>query len=426
MEVANRGTPTVVLGAGPAGCTFAALRALRGEDVVVFDDDKRPEMLVGESLVPGVVPIFRRLGIEAAVAAVSTRKPGVTFQSAGEEVIHFDFKTVGKLLPNYSYNVERPAFDKVLRRRAEELGVRFVSRRAVIEADGQDRVLLAEESRMASGITEGAEPFIIDATGRARVLARAMKIPSERGGRDDVAYFAHYRGFEDEGIEPGQVIITALEGGGWSWRIPLPGKMSCGVVISKDRAKEYGATPEQRLAHVLETDGHLGRAAKNAERVSDVAVYTNYQLIAERAAGANWALLGDAFGFVDPMLSPGLFMALESAQILDAELERHGGLAADAFASYQDEVMDWHKSWKELIAYFYDGSVFSLHVAGQEIREKLNGGFLPKMVERHMSYHIASMASGARTRSSYSRGLLRFMRKHGTWGVPLPDTFAVR
>ena len=228
------------------------------------------------------------------------------------------------------------------------------------------------------------------------------------------------------GSRKGQVIITALEGGGWSWRIPLPGKISCGVVISKERAKEYGETPEERLAHVLETDGHLAPAAKNAERISDVAVYTNYQLIAERAAGGNWALLGDAFGFVDPMLSPGLFMALESAQILDVQLEKHDGCTTEAFASYQNRVMDWHRSWKELIAYFYDGSVFSLHAAGEGIREKMNGGLLPKMMERHMSYHIASMASGGRTRSGYSRGLLRFMRKHGMWGVPQPDTFAVR
>ena len=193
----------MVLGAGPAGCTFAALRALRGEAVIVFDDDKRPEMLVGESLVPGVVPIFRRLGIEAEVAAVSTYKPGVTFQSAGEEVLHFSFKSVGKLLPNYSYNVERPAFDIVLRRRAEELGVQFVSQRAVIEADGEDRVLLAKESRTAAGIAEGDAPFIFDATGRARVLARALEIPTERGERNDVAYFAHYENFEDDGIEEG-------------------------------------------------------------------------------------------------------------------------------------------------------------------------------------------------------------------------------
>ncbi len=418
--------PIVVIGAGPAGCTFAALRALRGDQVVVFDDEKRPSMLVGESLVPAVVPIFRRLGVEDAVAGVGTHKPGVSFEAAEEGVIHFNFKSVGKLLPNYSYNVDRPAFDDVLRRRAEELGVRFISKRAMVEAGDGDRMLLGADSRDAAGIAEDAEPFVIDATGRARVVARTLEIPTERGERNDVAYFAHFENFEDVAVEPGQVIITALRDGGWSWRIPLPGKMSCGVVLSKARARELGETPEDRLMEVLRSDPHLESVTREARRVSDVAVYTNYQLIAERASGANWALLGDAFGFVDPMLSPGLFMALESAQILDTQLEAHGGRTAVAFESYQAEVMDWHCGWKELIAYFYDGSIFSLHAAGKQVTEILNGGFIPKRIEAHMNYHIASMASGGRTRSRYSRGLLRFMRKHGMWNVPEPKVFAVR
>ena len=241
-----------------------------------------------------------------------------------------------------------------------------------------------------------------------------------------MAYFAHFEDFIDEAIDPGQVIITALENGGWSWRIPLQGKMSCGVVVSKDRAKECGENPEERLAAILSEDPYLAPVSKDARRISEVAVYTNYQLISERASGANWALLGDAFGFVDPMLSPGLFMALESAQILDVQLEKYPGSRTRAFSDYHSEVMDWHRGWQDLIGYFYDGSVFSLYAAGKQITERFNHNFLASAMEKHMSYHIASMASGGRTRSRYSRGLLRFMRNHGMWDVPEPETFAIR
>ena len=73
-------TPDVaILGAGPAGSTLAALLSQRGFKVLVFDDAKRPELLVGESLVPATVPVMRRLGIEEKVKAYSQRKPGVTF-----------------------------------------------------------------------------------------------------------------------------------------------------------------------------------------------------------------------------------------------------------------------------------------------------------------------------------------------------------
>jgi len=138
------------------------------------------------------------------------------------------------------------------------------------------------------------------------MFARAMNIPAWRGDRNDIAYFAHFEDFVHDEVPEGQIIISALKHG-WSWRIPLQGRLSVGVVINKEAAKALGSTPEERIENAIKTEPLLKEKGMNARRVTDVMTYTNYQLISQRGHGPGWAMLGDAYGFVDPMLSPGLF-----------------------------------------------------------------------------------------------------------------------
>lgn len=426
----------IIIGAGPAGCTLAALLALRGIECLVFDDDKRPDLLVGESLIPGVVPVFQRLGIEDRVAAMSVRKPGASFFAGPEGPrIHFKFTNVEGHLPPYSFNTPRPELDNLLRRRAEELGARFIHQRAELEAcerEGQPAVRLSASSRHAAGLSPSSEPLLVDASGRARVFSRLMNLAAKKGGRDDVAYFAHFENFEHDEVEPGQVIISVLEAG-WSWRIPLPGRLSVGIVVSKDRARDLGTSAEERLHQAISEEPLLREKGAHARRVTPVMTYTNYQLLSERGHGPGWVLLGDAFGFVDPMLSPGLFMSLEGARLLDTHVFASGlgslhqpeklTRALDAYAA---EVVRWHQSWMELVSYFYDGRIFQMHLAGQELALKPSPFNIAVRMQRHTTFHLASMASGGMTRATYSRNLIRFLSKHLVWGVPAAENFAVR
>ncbi len=426
----------VVIGAGPAGCTLAALLAQRGIACTVFDDDQRPDLLVGESLIPGVVPVFRQLGIEDQVAAMSVRKPGASFfDGADGPRIHFSFTNVADHLPPYAFNTPRPELDNLLRRRAEELGARFLHARAQLEPcerDGQPSVRLSAADRSLLGLSDDAEPFLVDASGRARLLARFLNLPAQRGGRDDVALFAHFVDFTHDEVPEGQVIISLLRAG-WSWRIPLPGRLSVGVVLPKDVARSLGATPEERLERILREDPAFGGRGAQARRVTPVMTYTNYQLISKRSHGPGWALLGDAFGFNDPMLSPGLFLSLQGARELDACVFRHGtrllhqpAALARALDTYNRRMTDWHEAWSELIAYFYDGRIFRMHLAGRHLAEKPSPFKVASHMERHSTRQIASMASGGRTRSGYSRWLIRLLSNHLIWGVPPAENFAVR
>lgn len=419
-----------ILGAGPAGSTLAALLAQRGFKVLVFDDAKRPDLLVGESLVPATVPVMRRLGIEEKVAAYSQRKPGVTFLHRQGTRLDFTFGVVAGTVP-YAYNIPRPQFDDTLRERAEELGARFVTHRATVEkGDATREIRLSAETLAAASLTEHPK-LLVDATGRARSFARTLGIGAKSGDRSDVAYFAHYENFEHPFPPEGQVVITILEHG-WSWRIPLPGRLSVGVVVHKDLAKTYGDTPEERLEHALKIEPLLKEHAKDAKRLTPVMTYTNYQLVSDRGHGPGWAACGDSFGFVDPMLSPGLFMALESARLFDHHVFAKGSdvlgspeILAAGFAAAEVELHDWHESWRELIRHFYDGGIFSMYETGTNFSAQFKGWPGIRFVEDHMTKHIASMASGAFTRRKYSRGLVGFMRKHMLRNCRPPGDYAV-
>ncbi|WP_193213507.1 NAD(P)/FAD-dependent oxidoreductase [Luteolibacter marinus] len=421
-----------ILGAGPAGSTLAALLSQRGFKVLVFDDEKRPELLVGESLVPATVPVMRRLGIEDRVAKYSQHKPGVTFLHREGSRIDFNFAPIARSLPTYAYNIPRPEFDDTLRERAEELGAVFVKHRAVVEPGTDGREIQLSAGSLAAAKLSAHPAFLIDATGRARTFARALGIGAQGGERADVAYFAHFEAFEHDFECPGQVVISILDNG-WCWRIPLPGRLSVGIVLHKDIAKTYGDTPEARLDHALRTEPLLRDHSRDARRVTPVMTYTNYQLVSERGYGPGWAACGDSFGFVDPMLSPGLFMALESARLFDEHVFSSGTAVLGqpdtlhaGFERAEAELHDWHESWRELIRHFYDGGIFSLYETGTNFSKKFKGWPGIKFMENHMGKHIASMASGSFTRRKYSRGLVRFMRQYMLRDCRMPEEFAVR
>jgi flavin-dependent dehydrogenase len=436
IETGHR-TPlnVAIVGAGPAGCALGILLARQGADVTLFDDGRHPELLVGESLVPAVVPILRRLGLEDETASFSRVKPGVSFIWSPEFRVSITFDRFAPAVFPYAYNIPRPQFDAAILDKAVKAGVRHVRLRAQLErpASPESRAALAlAPATLAAVPALAARPpdLIVDATGRARQVARALAIPAEFGPRKDVAHFAHFEGFRWE--EPAGQVLIARGRVGWSWCIPLQHRLSIGIVLGQDDAAQLGRLPAERLERAIATDPWLSSIGGEARRVTDVATYSNYQLISERGHGPGWVMVGDAFGFIDPMLSPGVFLALRSAELLAdalapwlrrraspsrAEMDR----ALMAYAARQREMLS---AWLELVGYLYDGKLVALMQAGQ-LWKKSGPAVLKHAAERHISRRVGLLASGAATTSGYSRRLLRFMTRHALLGVD-PKDFAIR
>ena len=392
----------VILGGGPSGSVAAALLARRGEDVVIFDEDNRPDTVAGESLVPGVIPILRRLGIEDQVAGIGVHKPGVTFCTGGMNEFAFSFTSLSGNHPKYAYNVPRPAFDRILQDCAIASGAKKIIAKAEVMAQG-DKLQLKPETAEMIGAWQGRPPdLVIDATGRRRLSAKLFGIRAEVGLRRDVAHFAHFEGFDSE-TPAGQVRINRLAQG-WSWRIPLRGKMSFGIVMNHESIARLGEDPAERLEAAILNDPQLSSETSGVRRISEVGTYGNYQLISTRGYGENWAAIGDAFGFVDPMLSPGMMIAMQSASLLDKELA--SGQPGQALQRYSRRMSHELRAWMELIEYFYNGRIFELRDCGRECLKRFP--FLPlEFVEKFMSRNMAGMASGFTTSAPFSRGVLR-------------------
>jgi len=389
---------------------------MKGLEVTLFDDGRRPELIVGESLIPAVVPVLRKLGLEERAAVICQHKPGVTFTLDAREKIEFCFQSLaGTTMPTYAYNAPRPAFDQLLDQRADELGARRARTRAKIERAGAGGVRLAGETLEHAPWLRARQPdLIVDATGRSRCLAHALEIPAETGPRKDAAYFAHYEGFA-ENTPTGQVIIGRLADG-WCWRIPLPGRLSVGVVMNKEAAAKLGDTPEARLEAAIARDPLLAAAGMNRRRLTEVFTYTNYQLVSTRGHGPGWVMAGDAFGFVDPMLSPGIHLALHSAELLAENL--------DHLEAYSREMRKLIRAWMGLIRYFYDGRIFAMYQSGVFFESKFPGKFADAC-HVYFNAKVACMAAGATTASRFGHGMLEIMSKPAGW-ITNPATLAIR
>jgi len=396
----NQALDIAIIGGGPAASTLTTLLCRQGHRVVMFSVPDQAPILVGESLVPMIVPMLQDLGVEEEVADVSVLKPGACFTYDADKVFEFRFRDNPKGTPCYAYNVPRKRFNAILLENARKAGACRIERRVCLERiDGTDRVRLNQASLQAAAeYWGGGEPdLIVDAAGRANLLGRLLGIPLQPGPRRDLALFAHVD--QTELVDPGYVHNDRLERG-WCWRIPLPGRVSLGLVVPEDDDAEPGASPETRYDRLLHGDSVLRRLAPKARRLTPVLRFDNYQSLSSRLVGENWVMLGDSAGFVDPVFSSGLLVAMQGAWQLAETIA--GGRP---LAEYEQRVREHLQAWFEIVGYYYDGRLMTSIERGQALAGSISGRWLLPWVSRH----IAAIVIGAATTRRFNRGLLRFL-----------------
>jgi len=408
MENKTRQT-IAILGGGPAGSSTAIKLARQGHKVGVFHTGKRPPLIVGESLLPAVIPMLRELGVEEEIKSFSKYKPGATVTlSPYEAVTSFFSKAEGKL-PDYAYNTPRDKFDQAILDCAKKEGVKIFPNTAKVEVGENDTVRLSEETLLAAdGFFENGVDWIIDASGRARTLARTTLMKTEEGDRKDWALFAHWDKIKM--IDPGNIHVDFLEKG-WSWRIPLPDRVSLGVVINPKHLQEFGNTPEEQYDNFVASEPQLIDFTHGSKRLTPVVKFNNWQNINERFYGKNWVCIGDAAGFIDPVFSTGLYLSMKSAFKV-ADIINKGGKPAD-FEAYEQNWKWEVKIWRRVIDSWYNGRLFTLYRAGMSQKENLVGRVIAPHVEKHLSRVFTGDAING---SGYSRVLHRVLTNYFLMG----------
>lgn len=398
-----------VLGGGPAGSSLAVLLARKGHKVGIFHTGKRPPLIVGESLLPAVIPMLRELGVEEEIKAFSRHKPGATVTLGPDEAVTSFFSKAEGELPEYAYNTPRDKFDKAILDKAIAAGVRLFPVTAKVELTVPDTVKLSEETLEATeGFFDDGIDWIVDATGRARTLSRTSLIEAEEGDRKDWALFAHWDRLKL--IDTGNIHVDYLHQG-WSWRIPLPDRVSLGVVAKPEHFKQHGATPEEQYDHFVANDPQLKDFTDGAKRITPVVKFNNWQNINKRFYGKNWVCVGDAAGFIDPVFSTGLYLSMKSAfrvaRIIDL-----GGIPDD-FAAYEKDWKWEVKIWRRVIDSWYNGRLFTLYRAGMSQINNPVGKLIAPHVEKHLSRVFTGDAING---SGYSRSLHRVLTKYFLMG----------
>jgi flavin-dependent dehydrogenase len=408
-----------VIGDGPAGSTLAALLARRGVRVGLFSRGRPKPPLIGESTVPALIPILRELGVEEEVASYSVFKPGATFTVHPDESLAIDFDAVRGRAPGYAYNVPRDRFDATLLDVCAKNGAQIFEATARLERvagsdarAGHSRVCL---SAVTLAETDGffAKPpdFIVDATGRTRLLPRLLDLSERTGERRDTALFAHCTGVRID--REGHVHTDRLEHG-WSWRIPLRDRVSVGVVIDPAALQRHGERPDAQFDAIRRADPQLAKSVGCAERITPVLRFNNYQLTAQRGIGPGWALVGDCLGFIDPVFSSGVFLAMDGAsRLADALLQG----SAKALERYDRQQRRHIEAWRQAVGYFYDGRFFAM----LRLRNQPHENWIGRIVSPHAAAHLPRVFTGESTAGFYDRNLLAGMMKYGLGALEDPD-----
>ncbi len=352
----------IVAGAGPGGSACAALLAQGGLSVLVIEKAEFPRFQIGESLLPGCMPVLARLGIDATDDAF-VYKRGAEFvcEDSGRSQC-FAFSEALEGCAEHAWHVDRSLFDMRLRDRARELGATVRHGEAVTDvalaAEAVDVTSRSVEpgAGRAETVRVDRARYFIDATGQNRLLARRSQSVrhDERFGK--AAVYAHFDGVGDaydEVFQGVNDIRIMLREDGWGWIIPLPERRVSIGLVSRERV---GQT--ELDAGLLA--GPLAAKLTAGARRGETRIVGNYSYENTSPFGARYATVGDARSFIDPVFSSGVTLALRGADgLADAVL---GGFARGEEAQphlTRDHATSMRRAYDTfgaLVGRFYHGS----------------------------------------------------------------------
>jgi hypothetical protein len=332
----------IIIGGGPAGSSMGTWLSRLGHDVLLLEREKFPREHVGESLLPFCYTLLEDLGVVNELKTNFVRKPGVRFiDRDGNISTTWCFNHVIQNETYLSFQVIRGEFDNILLRNAERSGVHVSEETTVVDADttsSDDQVTVTVNK--AGQQTKHTARFLVDASGREAFIGARNGWRKPREELDRTAIWSHWEDVKlAGGLEEGLSIIIymGLEQKGWIWVFPLgEHRITAGFVAQNSYIREQqkklkaNGSVDWKYDLCLQELMHSGFVAKLLEgsrMIIPMQINGNYSYEVKNHFGSNYAMVGDARGFIDPIFSSGVFLSIKSSSLVAPAIHKY--LTAD-------------------------------------------------------------------------------------------------
>ena len=362
VSIKTKTYDAIVIGGGPAGSTVAALLAEKGREVVVLEKSKFPRYHVGESLMPYCYFTFERLGIvDQLNERAYTQKHSVQFVTSDGKISapfyffqHLDHPAAT------TWQVKRSEFDDLMLENSRAKG-------AEVREETQVADFLYEDGRVVGVVAKSAAgeryelnaQITIDASGRDGIFQSKKRWRRRDPKLNKIAIWTLYKGAKrDPGLDEGATTVAYLEDRGWFWNIPMRDDIvSSGIVAERDYLYKDTRDPKKIFEREIENNVWIKEHLSCGEQFGEYWVTGEYSYRSEHCADDGIVLVGDAFAFLDPVFSSGVFLALKSGEMaadaIDVALES-GDVSASQFRDYGERLCQAIETMRSLVYAFYD------------------------------------------------------------------------
>lgn len=351
----------IVAGGGPAGAATATVLAQHGRKVLLLEREQFPRYHIGESLMPYTWFSFERLGVlDWLKTSGSPLKHSVQFVSTSGKVSQpfYFFQTIEHECAS-TWQILRSDFDRMMLENAVSHGVEVREGVRVQDVIRDGNQVVGVTAQSGNTTEELSSRVVVDATGRDTLLASRLGWKRRDPDLKKLAIFTYFKGAKrDPGLDEGATTVAYIADKGWFWYIPLADDtVSVGLVADHDYLYRDSRDPEEIFCREANGCSWIKDHITPGTYLGPMRVTGEFSYRATQAAGDGFVLVGDAFSFLDPVFSSGVFLALKGGELAADAIHTalaQGDVSAAAFESYTRDVRHGLDSFRQLVMAFYD------------------------------------------------------------------------